>query len=62
MSDNPNADIIRHSVTRDDYAKEPSTGLSSTLNLWFPMPSQQGDLPAYWSPLRDRVLRTTIMR
>lgn len=59
----PNPDVLRHSVTRDDYATDPRQGLGSIWYWQFPnLVGGFADLPPYWSPLRDRVLRTTPMR
>lgn len=57
-----NADVLKRSVTLGDYSKSPYDG-SGILSLFFPQPvGTLGDLPQYWVPARDRVLRTSVMR
>lgn len=57
-----NAEVLKHSVTAGDYTKSPYDG-SGILTLFFPQPvGTVGDLPQYWTPARDRILRTSPMR
>lgn len=59
----PNYQVLKHSVTAGDYAESPYSGYGSVWHMLFPgIVGQIGDLPPYWSPMRDRVLRTTPMR
>lgn len=58
----PNADVVRRSVTRNDFNKNPQDGYSGILQLIIPYFSGAPDLPPYWSPARDRVLKTSPMR
>lgn len=60
----PNPDVLRHSVTKDDYASDGGKS-GRVINYWIPagsgglisLPPQP---PPYWSPGRDDVLRGTI--
>lgn len=53
-------EILRHSVTRDDYNKTPQTGV---IRWVFPTPGSGGpDLPNFWSPARDYTLASTLYR
>lgn len=59
----PNTRIVSHSVTEGDYPKTPYEGRGFIqLSLPFGSNTGIGDLPAYWSPMRDRVLKTSPMR
>ncbi len=62
MPRSPQADVLRHSVTKDDYRKDPRAGYSGIYQLTVPYSGGAGDLPPYWSPYRDRVLKTSPMR
>jgi len=60
----PDPDIIKKSVTKDDYADSPRGGIMNILVPgWYPgldwiaMPP---DPPSYWSQERDAVLRSTV--
>lgn len=54
---------INKSVTKQDFNKSPYEGYGGFIQLTLPFQqSSTGDLPAYWSPLRDRALKTTPMR
>lgn len=59
----PNSAVLKKSVTKQDYNATPYEGYGY-IQLTLPFPNQTGvgDLPPYWSPLRDRVLKTTPMR
>lgn len=59
----PNSAVLRKSVTKNDYNTTPYEGYGY-IQLTLPFPNQTGvgDLPAYWSPMRDRVLKTTPFR
>lgn len=59
----PNSDVLAKSVTKGDFNTSPYQGYGGIYQLTVPFtPQGAGDLPAYWSPLRDRVLKTTPMR
>ncbi len=59
----PNSDVLKRSVTKQDYNQNPQDGYGGIYQLTLPYQSgTTGDLPAYWSPMRDRVLKTTPMR
>lgn len=59
----PVADVLQHSVTRNDFNKTPYEGYGGIIQLSLPFVAPgSGDLPPYWSPIRDRVLKTTPMR
>lgn len=60
---NPNAVVLSKSVTANDYNPTPYSGYGGVYQLTLPFVSAgSGDLPPYWSPIRDRVLKTTPMR
>jgi len=60
----PNYEVIKHSVTKNDYNPSPYGGYGTGIfQLVVPYTGPViGDLPPYWSPLRDRVLKTTPLR
>lgn len=63
MPRSPASTVIKKSATKQDYNKSPRDGYGF-VQLTLPMPSGSGigDLPPYWSPVRDRVLKTSPMR
>lgn len=55
-------ELIRRSVTRDDYAEDPRSGLGGLWNIWVGPSSsltQAPGLPFGWSRARDAVLAST---
>lgn len=59
----PNSVVVKKSVTRNDFNETPYQGYGGIYQLTLPFTSSSsGDLPPYWSPIRDRVLKTTPMR
>lgn len=60
----PNSQVIKRSVTKDDFNQSPYQGYGGGIyQLTLPFVSAgSGDLPPYWSPIRDRVLKTSPMR
>ncbi len=60
MTNGANEDVLKRSVTAADYNADPRA------NVWHfvvPAPLSGGvDLPAFWSPGRDRVLYSTLYR
>lgn len=55
--------IINKSVTKQDFSTNPYNGYGGYIQLSLPFTgSASGDLPPYWSPMRDRALKTTPMR
>lgn len=59
-----NTSVLDKSVTKGDYNTTPYGGYyNGVYQLTLPyLTPQFGDLPAYWNPYRDRVLKTTPMR
>lgn len=58
-----NPDVLGKSVTQGDYAKTPYDGPGGINYLMVPgLIGSIGDLPGYWSPYRDQVLRLTITK
>lgn len=59
----PDTEVIKKSVTAEDYADEPRAGVYY-LGIWDGLATSSGPLPpeppAYWSRARDRLLRSTI--
>lgn len=59
----PDADVIKRSVTRDDYADDPRSGVAY-IGLWGGYGVREGVLPPtpppYWSRQRDALLRSTM--
>lgn len=56
------ADLIRRSVTRDDYADDPRSGVGGLWNIWVGPAgnlTQAPGLPVGWSRPRDAVLSST---
>lgn len=57
------AQVRARSVKQDDFNKNPYAGYGSVFQFLLPAStSGPGDLPPYWSPLRDRTLRLSITR
>jgi len=61
MTNGISPDILKHSVTRDDHMSVAQGG-AFLLQFTVPVygPAGGSDLPAYWSPSRDQVLRLSI--
>lgn len=63
MSD-PSSEVIKKSVTQDDYAKDPRAGVIHYMLPNYPFGQSSGalppELPPYWTISRDVVLRSTI--
>jgi hypothetical protein len=56
-----NADVLKRSVTRDDYnSTDPRTPAYVLVWDYAPFSRPQADLPAWWSRTRDRMLRATM--
>ena len=60
----PNPDVLRHSVTKDDYADDGGRK-NRVINFWIPagsggLISLPPNPPPYWTPGRDDTLRSTI--
>lgn len=56
----PAADILKKSVTKNDYSDRPYPGV---FNFMLPAPMSGGlDLPPFWTPARDWVLYSTLFR
>lgn len=59
----PNSAILKKSVRKNDFNETPYQGYGGIYQLTLPFGQPgSGDLPPYWSPARDRVLKTTPMR
>lgn len=58
----PSADILKRSVTQADHLSVAQGGAGFLLNFTVPVygPGGGSDLPPYWSPGRDQILRLSI--
>ncbi len=55
-------DTLKRSVKAADAATSPYNGFGGVWQILLPMMGGIGDLPQYWSPRRDQVLRATIAK